>query len=119
MCDYSLETIQSRSAKVGDRLTTHLFKTRTRGFSAPENRDVAVCLLPGTELSFSNDNELALPVINGGAGASAAGNLDSHRFPTRAGHEGVNDDQEHNESGRDSGLLDWNDDCCQPCRKRV
>ena len=55
MCDYSLETIQSRSAKVGDRLTTHLFKTRTRGFSAPENRDVAVCLLPGTELSFSNE----------------------------------------------------------------
>ena len=55
MCDYGLETIQSRSAKVGDRLTTHLFKTRTRGFSAAENRDVAVCLLPGTELSFSNE----------------------------------------------------------------
>ena len=55
MCDYSLETIQSRSAKVGDRLTTHLFKTRTRGFSAAEIRDVAVCLLPGTELSFSNE----------------------------------------------------------------
>jgi hypothetical protein len=55
MCDYSLETIQSRSAKIGDRLTTHLFRTHTRGFSAPENRDVAVCLLPGTELSFSNE----------------------------------------------------------------
>ena len=55
MCDYSLESIQSRPAKVGDRLTTHLFRTNTRGFSAPENKYVAVCLLPGTELSFANE----------------------------------------------------------------
>jgi hypothetical protein len=55
MCDYSLESVQSRSAKVGDRLTTRLFKTQTRGFSAPENKHVAVCLLPGTELSFANE----------------------------------------------------------------
>ena len=55
MCDYSLESVQSRPAKVGDRLTTREFRTRTRGFSAPENKYVAVCLLPGTELSFANE----------------------------------------------------------------
>ena len=55
MCDYSLESVQSRAAKVGDRLTIRAFRTRTRGFSAPEDRDVAVCLLPGTELSFANE----------------------------------------------------------------
>ena len=54
MCDYSLESVLSRPAKVGDRLTTRLFRTSTRGFSAPENEHVAVCLLPGTELSFAN-----------------------------------------------------------------
>jgi len=55
MCDYSLESVQSRPAKVGDRLITRLFRTQTRGFSAPENKYVAVCLLPGTELSFANE----------------------------------------------------------------
>ena len=55
MCDYSLESVQSRPAKVGDRLITRLFRTRTRGFSAPENKYVAVCLLPGTELAFANE----------------------------------------------------------------
>ena len=55
MCDYSLESVQSRPAKVGDRLITRLFRTQTRGCSAPENRYVAVCLLPGTELSFANE----------------------------------------------------------------
>ena len=55
MCDYSLESVLSRPAKVGDRLTTRLFRTHTRGFSAPENKYVAVCLLPGTELSFANE----------------------------------------------------------------
>jgi hypothetical protein len=54
MCDYSLESVQSRPAKVGDRLTTSDFGTRTRGFSAPEDKNVAVCVLPGTELSFAD-----------------------------------------------------------------
>ena len=30
MCDYSLESVQSRPAKVGDRLTTRLFRTQTQ-----------------------------------------------------------------------------------------
>jgi hypothetical protein len=55
MCDYSLHGARSRPAKVGDKLTTRDFGAGTRGFAAPENRAVAVCVLPGTELAFSNE----------------------------------------------------------------
>src|SRR5215831_9045129 len=55
MCDYSLHSIKSRSAKVGDRLTTRNFGTGTRGFAASEDVNVAVCVLPGTELSFADE----------------------------------------------------------------
>jgi hypothetical protein len=54
MCDYSLHNVKTRPAKVGDKLTTRDFGTRTRGFSAPEDINVAVCLMPGTELSFTD-----------------------------------------------------------------
>jgi hypothetical protein len=54
MCDYSLQSVRSRPAKVGDKLTTHDFGTGTRGFAAPEDAAVAVCVLPGTELAFSS-----------------------------------------------------------------
>ena len=53
MCDYSLHNVKSRPAKVGDRLTTHNFNTGTRGFAAPEDANMAVCVLPGTELAFA------------------------------------------------------------------
>ena len=53
MCDYSLHGIASRHAEVGDNLITTEFQTTiTRGFSAINEPDVAVCLLPGTELAF-------------------------------------------------------------------
>ena len=52
MCDFSLHQVKSRPAKVGDRLTTHDFGTGTRGFAASEDANTAVCILPGTELSF-------------------------------------------------------------------
>ena len=52
MCDYSLHSIKSRPAKVGDKLTTRDFGTGTRGFAASEDASVAVCVRPGTELSF-------------------------------------------------------------------
>jgi hypothetical protein len=55
MCDYSLESVQSRPAKVGDRLISHTFITGTGGFSTTEDKNVAVCLLPGTELSFADE----------------------------------------------------------------
>ena len=52
MCDYSLHSVASRPAKVGDKLTTWDFGTGTRGFAASEDARVAVCVLPGTELAF-------------------------------------------------------------------
>jgi hypothetical protein len=55
MCDYSLEHVESRPAKVGDRLTTRDFGRVTRGFAASEDKNVAVCVLPGTELSFASE----------------------------------------------------------------
>ena len=57
MCDYSLHSIKSRPAKVGDKLTTRDFGTGTRGFAASENPSVAVCVLPGTELAFAHEVE--------------------------------------------------------------
>ena len=54
MCDYSLQNVRSRPAKVGDKLTTRDFGTCTRGFAAAEDAGVAVCVLPGTELAFSS-----------------------------------------------------------------
>jgi hypothetical protein len=65
MCEYSLHDVVSRPAKVNDKLITIEFSS-THGFAAvgehgaklvihdsPPN--VAVCLLPGTELAFDNE----------------------------------------------------------------
>ena len=52
MCDYSQHTVQTRPAKEGEKLVTKDFATGTRGFAAPEDCSVAVCVLPGTELAF-------------------------------------------------------------------
>jgi hypothetical protein len=58
MCDYSLDFVTSRPAKVGDRLVSTRFRNSiTRGFSAIGEPHVAVCLLPGTELAFENEVE--------------------------------------------------------------
>ena len=55
MCDFSLQSVRSRPAKVGDRLVTRDFGTGTRGFAAADDLGLAVCLLPGTELAFSGE----------------------------------------------------------------
>ena len=55
MCDYSLHNVKTRPAKVGDKLTSRNFGTGTRGFAASEDASVAVCLLPGTELSLADE----------------------------------------------------------------
>jgi hypothetical protein len=55
MCDFSLQSVQSRPAKVGDKLTTRNFGTGTRGFASPDDLNTAVCLLPGTELAFASE----------------------------------------------------------------
>jgi hypothetical protein len=56
MCDYSLQLVTSRPAKVGDKLISTSFRnSMTRGFASVEERNVAVCLLPGTELAFEKE----------------------------------------------------------------
>jgi hypothetical protein len=64
MCDYSLHHVASRPARVSDKLvTTNLARSSTRAFAAVGEYgaklvihdgapEVAVCLLPGTELAF-------------------------------------------------------------------
>jgi hypothetical protein len=56
MCDYSLQSVKSRPAAVGDKLVVKNFGTGTRGFCAASEWDAthptAVCVLPGTELAF-------------------------------------------------------------------
>lgn len=53
MCDYSLNRQVSRAAEVGDKLVTcGSPNSSTRGFCASGIPNVAVCLLPATELAF-------------------------------------------------------------------
>ena len=54
MCDYSLHAVASRPAQVGETLITTTFRgTSTRGFASEAEPEVAVCMLPGTELAFA------------------------------------------------------------------
>jgi hypothetical protein len=62
MCDYSLQKVQSRPAKVADKLVIHNFGKGTRGFCSPGDQTTAVCLLPGTELAFERPIEANLPL---------------------------------------------------------
>jgi hypothetical protein len=56
MCDFSLQNVRSRPAKVGDKLVTDHFNTGTTGFVEKDgDRNVAVCILPGTEIAFAAD----------------------------------------------------------------
>lgn len=57
MCDFSLNAVKSRPARVGDKLITHNFGTGTHGFRCIDDEaraedSTAVCVLPGTELAF-------------------------------------------------------------------
>jgi hypothetical protein len=56
MCDYSLRAVATRPAEVAETLVSTKFQsTTTRGFASPDNRQVAVCLRPGTEIAFEYD----------------------------------------------------------------
>src|ERR1700730_11726829 len=56
MCDYSLQFVASRPAKVGDKLVSTTFRNSiTGGFAAVGEPNVAVCLLPGTEVAFESE----------------------------------------------------------------
>jgi len=56
MCDYSLQAVATRPARVGETLVTTTFRgTSTRGFASESEPTVAVCMLPGTELAFAEN----------------------------------------------------------------
>ena len=55
MCDFSLQSVRSRPAKVGDKLVTRDFGTGTGGFAAADDLGLAVCVMPGTELAFAGE----------------------------------------------------------------
>jgi hypothetical protein len=58
MCDYSLHNVATRPVQIEDKLVTTKFKRSiTRGFAAVGEPDVAVCLLPGTEIVFDENVE--------------------------------------------------------------
>jgi len=58
MCDYSLQHVASRPAAAGQRLVTTRFPTSmTRGFTEVGEPNVAICLMPGTEVAFDHDVE--------------------------------------------------------------
>jgi hypothetical protein len=58
MCDYSLHHVANRPAKIEDRLVSTKFRNAiTRGFAAVGQPNVAVCLLPGTEIAFDANVE--------------------------------------------------------------
>jgi hypothetical protein len=75
MCDYSLHHVASRPAKVADKLVTmELTKSSVRGFAAvgelgpklvihDSPPELAVCLLPGTELAFDEKVQFERPVL--------------------------------------------------------
>lgn len=63
MCDYSLHSVASRPAKVGDQLVTAKFAASiTRGFAPVGEPNVAVCLLPGTEIAFEQEAQSRHPL---------------------------------------------------------
>jgi hypothetical protein len=56
MCDYSLQYVASRPAKIGDKLVSTKFRSSiTGGFAAAGEPNVAVCLLPGTKVAFESE----------------------------------------------------------------
>src|SRR3954462_6606194 len=58
MCDYSLHHVANRPAKIEDKLVTTKFNNSiTRGLAAVGQPNVAVCLLPGTEIAFDENVE--------------------------------------------------------------
>ncbi len=56
MCDYSLHAVATRPAQVGETLISTTFRgTSTRGFASESDPNVAVCMMPGTELAFERE----------------------------------------------------------------
>jgi hypothetical protein len=91
MCDYSLHNVATRPAKVGDRLvTTPFVNCMTRGFCAIGEPNIAVCLLPGSEIAFDNDVE-----FEGGLGYVRTWTRETKAGATVARFRQVNSDKLH------------------------
>jgi len=88
MCDYSLHAVESRPAQIADKLISTSFRrSSTNGFAAQDHREVAVCLLPGTELAFDEDVKFYHRWIwakSTGFRVARFCSVDAHRSPTRA-----------------------------------
>ena len=73
MCDYSLHLVASRPARVGDKLVSTRFpETTTRAFASVGEPNVAVCLLPGTELAFDNKVQCETGILSWRLGHTVA-----------------------------------------------
>jgi hypothetical protein len=73
MCDYSLHCVASRAARSAETLmVTNFHGTSTRGFASTDDRSVAVCLRPGTELAFEQEACREGPLFNRSMGARMA-----------------------------------------------
>jgi hypothetical protein len=54
------------------------YSMRTRGFASPEETEVVVCLLPGTELAFEHNQTCQAPAYGGAkTGSSTAAGMRS------------------------------------------
>jgi len=62
MCDYSLHGVASRPARVADALVTTRFNNFSGGFAAVGEPNVAVCLMPGTEIAFEQPAQYDYPL---------------------------------------------------------
>jgi len=105
MCDYSLDFVASRPAKVGDKLVTTKFKNSvTRGFAAIEEPTVAVCVLPGTEIAFEQDVEYCHSL------------LPNQKVAERlARFRQINKEQA---SAHHAGISEWKDHSARPAVRR-
>ena len=107
MCDYSLHLVASRAAKVGDELVTAKFdNSLTRGFAAIGEPNVAVCLLPGTEVGFEQDVDFErvfgiLPIRK--LAQKVARNFDDYRLLAESDRSNV--DRLLHELGRSPAVL--------------
>jgi hypothetical protein len=73
-CDFSLQSVRSRPAKVGDKLVTRCFGTRTRGFAAAADKEAA-----DRELDTQRANQARSRAPQGGCITSLAENQISRR----------------------------------------
>jgi hypothetical protein len=79
MCDYSLHHVATRPAQIEDKLVTTEFNNSiTRGFAAVGKTHVAVCLLPGTEITFDKNVECEPSFGIGNRAAACALPSDQH-----------------------------------------